>query len=90
MYNNDEGLISMNVTNYSNARKNFKGLIDKVNDNQEAVTITSKNNNAVLISEDEYNQYQETIYLLSNPANAKHLTESIEQLQNGETIETDE
>jgi len=80
----------MTVTNYSNARKNFKGLIDKVNDNQEAITITTKNNNAVLISEDEYNQYQETVYLLSNPANAKYLTESIEQPRNGETIEADE
>lgn len=80
----------MTVTNYSNARKNFKELIDKVNDNQEAVTITTKNNNAVLISEDEYNQYQETVYLLSNPANAKHLTESIEQLQTGDTIEANE
>jgi len=80
----------MIVTNYSDARKNFKELIDKVNDNQEAVTITTKNNNAVLMSEDEYNQYQETVYLLSNPANAKHLTESIEQLQNGDTIEANE
>lgn len=80
----------MTVTNYSNARKNFKELIDKVNDNQEAVTITTKNNNAVLISEDEYNQYQETVYLLRNPANAKHLTESIEQLQNGDTFEANE
>ena len=80
----------MTVINYSNARKNLKKLIDKVNDNQEAVTITTKNNNAVLISEDEYNQYQETVYLLSNPANAKHLTESIEQLQTGDTIEANE
>ena len=31
----------MTVMNYSNARKNFKGLIDKVNDDQEAVTITT-------------------------------------------------
>jgi len=48
----------MTVTSYSNARKNFKGLIDKVNDNQKAIASTTKNNNAVLISEDEYNQYQ--------------------------------
>ena len=69
----------MIVTNYSNARKNFKDLIDKVNDDQEAITITTKTNNAVLISESEYKQYKETIYLLNNPANAKHLAESINQ-----------
>jgi len=80
----------MTVTNYSNARKNFKELIDKVNDDQEAITITSKTNNAVLISEAEYKQYKETIYLLNNPANAKHLAESIDQLQKGKTIELNE
>lgn len=80
----------MAVTNYSNARKNFKQLIDQVNDNQEAITITTKNNNAVLISESEYEQYKETIYLLSNPANARHLTESIDQLQQGKTTDINE
>lgn len=80
----------MTITNYSNARKHFKELIDQVNDHQEAVTITTKTNNAVLISEAEYNQYKETVYLLTNPANAKRLTESIEQLQHGETTEADE
>jgi antitoxin YefM len=80
----------MNVTNYSNARKNFKSLIDKVNDDQEAIIITTKKNNAVLISESEYKQYKETIYLLNNPTNAKHLAESIDQLQNGKTIKIDE
>ncbi|WP_027847125.1 type II toxin-antitoxin system Phd/YefM family antitoxin [Marinococcus halotolerans] len=79
----------MTVMNYSNARKNFKGLIDKVNDDNEAVTITTKERNAVLISEDEYNQYLETIYLLNNPSNAKHLSESINQLNQEETTTVD-
>lgn len=70
----------MTVMNYSNARKNLKRLINQVNDDQEAVVITSKNSNAVLISEDEYNQYLETMYLLNNPKNASHLSESINQL----------
>ncbi|GEK59881.1 prevent-host-death protein [Marinococcus halophilus] len=67
----------MTVMNYSNARKNFKGLIDKVNDDNEAVIITTEERNAVLISDDEYRQYLETIYLLNNPSNAKHLSEAI-------------
>lgn len=80
----------MTITNYSNARKNFKELIDKVNEDQEAITITTKNHNAVLISEAEYKQYKETVYLLNNPANAKHLAESIDQFQKGKTTEFDE
>ena len=79
----------MTVMNYSNARKNFKSLIDKVNDDQEAVIITSKDSNAVLISEDQYNQYLETIYLLNNPKNASHLSESIYQLHEKKTTEID-
>ncbi|MBC2262513.1 type II toxin-antitoxin system Phd/YefM family antitoxin [Listeria sp. FSL L7-0091] len=74
----------MSVTTYSNARKNFKSLIKQVNEDNDAVTITTKENkNAVLISESEYNKYMETIYLLQNPANAKRLNESMEQLETG-------
>ncbi|PRO66084.1 type II toxin-antitoxin system Phd/YefM family antitoxin [Alkalicoccus urumqiensis] len=82
----------MSVMNYSNARKNFKQLIEKVNDDKEAITITTKERNAVLISEEEYNQYMETIYLISNPSNADRLSESIQQLndQNTTTVDIDE
>lgn len=55
-YINKEALIGMTVTNYSNAWKHFKKLIDQGNDNQEAVTIITKTNNAAFISEEEYNQ----------------------------------
>lgn len=75
----------MSVTTYSNARKNFKSLIKQVNEDNDAITITTKENeNAVLISESEYNKYIETIYLLQNPANAKWLNESMEQLEKGD------
>lgn len=76
----------MTVTTYSNARKNFRELIDKVNDDSEAVIITTKDKNAVLISEDEYNQYQETMYLLQSPANAQHLEKSLDSLKRNETV----
>lgn len=78
----------MSVTTYSNARKNFKALIEQVNEDSDAITITTKdNNNAVLISEAEYNKFVETIYLLQNPANAKHLAKSIDQLEQSEVKE---
>lgn len=79
----------MTVMNYSNAQKNFKRLIDKVNEDKEAVIITTKEKNAVLISEDEYNQYLETIYLLNNPSNVKHLSESMNQLNQEQTTNVD-
>lgn len=76
----------MSVTTYSNARKNFRSLIDKVNEDSEAVTITTNKNNAVLISEDDYNSIMETLYLQQNPANAAHLSKSIEDAKRGNII----
>ena len=43
----------MTVLTYSNARKDFRKLIDKVNDDSDTVTITTNDRNAVLISEDD-------------------------------------
>ncbi|QTA78552.1 Putative toxin-antitoxin system, antitoxin component, type II YefM [Desulfonema limicola] len=36
---------------------------------------------------DEFNSWQETLYLLSNPANAEHLHKSIQQAGEGKTFE---
>ncbi len=38
---------------------------------------------------DEYNAWQETHYLLSNPANAAHLKQSIAEAEAGKTVERD-
>jgi antitoxin YefM len=44
-------------------------------------------NPAVLVSEDDYNSWQETIYLLRSPANAAWLASSIAQAEASETEE---
>lgn len=80
----------MTVTTYSNARKNFKTIIDKVNDDSEAVIVTTKNDkNAVIISEDDYNSIMETLYLQQSPANAKRLNESIANLERSNTVQVE-
>ena len=64
----------MTLMNVTNARKNLYKLIEEVNNNSSPVTITnSKSGNAVLMSEEDYNALQETIYLYSVPG----LVESI-------------
>jgi len=76
----------MTVIQYSNARKNFRSLIDKVNDDSDVIIVTTKDNkNAVLLAEDDYNSMVESLYLISQPANARHLEESIQQLDGGKT-----
>ncbi|GGB05891.1 type II toxin-antitoxin system Phd/YefM family antitoxin [Macrococcus hajekii] len=73
----------MTVKSYSYVREHFKEVINKVNEDSDAITITTKDRNAVIMSEDSYNEIMETLYLQQNPANAKHLLESIENLERG-------
>lgn len=73
----------MTVKNYTFVRDNFRDMINKVNDDSDTITITTKDRNAVLMSEDDYDAIMETLYLQQNPANAKRLAESIENLERG-------
>lgn len=73
----------MTVKSYSYVREHFKDMINKVNDDSDTIIITTKDRNAVIMSEDNYNEIMETLYLQQNPANAKYLSESIENLERG-------
>jgi antitoxin YefM len=52
-------------------------LIQQVNDDHAPVRISSKSGDAVLMSADDYDSWQETIYLLRSPANARRLMEAV-------------
>jgi antitoxin YefM len=79
----------MTVLTYSNARKDFRKLIDKVNDDSDTVTITTNGRNAVLMSEDDYNSIMETLYLQQSPTNAKHLAQSMAEAERDNTVRVD-
>ena len=49
------------------ARSKLDLLIDKVADSHEPIRITGKNSNAVLISDEDWRNIHETLYLLSIP-----------------------
>jgi antitoxin YefM len=57
----------------SNARQNLFPLIKQVNDDQEAVVITSNAGNAVLVSQSEWENLLETLYLLGHPESRKKI-----------------
>lgn len=61
----------------SEARRTLFPLIEAVNEDGSAVTITSKAGNAVLIGADEYAALEETAHLLRSPANARRLLQSL-------------
>jgi prevent-host-death family protein len=55
----------MAAVNAANARKNLYRLIKEVSDSHEPLTITGRDNFAVLVGEDDWRAIQETLYLLS-------------------------
>lgn len=57
----------MSITNVTALRKSLYGTVENVAQYNEAVTVTSKSGNVVIISESEYNAMMETIYLMSAP-----------------------
>ncbi len=67
------------VTTYQ-ASQNLDLLIDRVIANAEpTILCNDKGSRAVPMALDEFNSWQETLYLLSNPANAEHLRKSIRE-----------
>ncbi len=63
----------MSITDITNARKNLYDLIHSVNVTHEPLEIIGKENNAVLIGAQDWQNIQETLYLLHIP----HMRESI-------------
>lgn len=55
----------MAVVDVDQARNDLSDMVDQVQDG-ERIIITSRNCNAVLMSEEEYNSLMETIHLLSD------------------------
>lgn len=63
---------------YTEAKKNLDELLDSADSNHVPIKIIRKKaSSGYIISEDDYDSLQETLYLLSNPANAEHLRRSI-------------
>ncbi|MDP5150449.1 type II toxin-antitoxin system Phd/YefM family antitoxin [Rheinheimera baltica] len=74
----------MNILTVSEARANFKAVIDTVLDTHEPTVVTNqRSGNVVMISQEDYNAMQETLYLLSTPKNANRLRESVARIKAG-------
>ncbi|WP_341788511.1 MULTISPECIES: type II toxin-antitoxin system Phd/YefM family antitoxin [unclassified Rickettsia] len=72
----------------SSFRKNLSTVFDTVERDHIPYLVKRRNHtNLIIITEEEYESTKETLYLLSNPANAEWLQESIEQAKRKEFVE---
>ncbi len=76
----------MIAANYTNVRANLKSYMDKAKNDYETVVITTKDGNVVMLSEEEYNNMKENLFIVSNPTMVKRLNESIEQFIKGDVV----
>lgn len=67
----------MTVIKVTNARSKLYKLIDEVASSHEPVLISGKRANAVLISEEDWNAIQETLYLISIPGMRESIREGL-------------
>jgi PHD/YefM family antitoxin component YafN of YafNO toxin-antitoxin module len=70
-----ETMINTNATNF---RKNIFGLLEQTIKYNEPVSINTKDGNAVLVSEEDYNGLMETLYLTSSPSMRKRIIEGLQ------------
>jgi antitoxin YefM len=75
----------MEIVNYSEARENFKQVLDRVSNDCDCTLIKRRNHeDIVLLSKSHYDSIMETLHLMRSPANAQHLLEAIARDRAGE------
>ena len=72
-----EGGVNMANINITNFRKNVYSIVENTIRFNEPVHITTKEGNAVIISEEEYNSLVETLNLISLPGMREKLIEGL-------------
>ncbi len=71
------------------ARQTISQTIATVLNDRMPIRVTNKRLGSVIIMpEEDFDSWQETVYLLKSPANARNLTESIEALDKREGVVT--
>jgi len=69
----------MTILNATEARSKLYGLIDETTISHQPIVITGKRGNAVLVSEEDWNAINETLYLLSVPGMRETLKKGMQE-----------
>lgn len=81
----------MSTLSYSELRSNLARTMDEAIATRDAILVTRQGGkgNVVLMAEAEFRSWQETIHLLSAPANAARLLRSVAAAEAGDGAERD-
>ena len=72
----------MEATTYTQIRNNFSESMNKVCEDHKPIIITRQNSSPVgMMSLEDYNAMEETLYLMRSPKNAMRLLKSISEIQ---------
>ena len=69
----------MRVLNATEARSKLYSLIDETLTTHQPIAITGKRGNAVLVSEEDWNAIEETLYLLAIPGMRESIKNGMEE-----------
>jgi antitoxin YefM len=82
--------VVMQAITYSEARHDLKNVMDDACSNHEPILITRrKGESVVLVSLEDYESIMESEYLLSSPANASRLMQSLKEARSGKRTPMD-
>ena len=80
----------MEAATYTQVRKNFAGIMNRVCDDHDPIIITRQNARpVVMVSLEDYNAIEETFYLFRSPANAARLNKALQDLENKKYLPKD-
>ena len=78
----------MDAITYTQIRKNFAESMNRVCEDHKPIIITRQNRSpVVMISLEDYNAMEETLYLMRSPKNAMRLMDSISNIKHDEITE---
>lgn len=79
----------MGHVTYTDLRQNLARYMDEAVDSRAPIVVTRQGGrgNVVILSEDEFEGWRETVHLLGNPANAARLLKSIGSAAEGRAEE---
>lgn len=77
----------MHTISLDHAKQQFEAVVARVlADAEPTVVNTPEGESVVVVPLDDYEAWQETAYLLRNPANAAHLCQSIAEADAGNVV----